>query len=326
VRTKKRITMLNFKNFMISHEFRHIGVISALACSVILAATAIAAESSGQQLFPSGAAAAKALVAAAHADDMAALSSILGGDAKEILSSGDPVADNNARENFVAKYDEMHRLAYDDKGQVLLYLGAYNWPFPIPLVKKGDGWVFDTASGKKELLYRRIGSNELFTIDVLADLAEEQQEYASQTLDDGGVKQFAQKIQSDPGKHNGLHWPVSSGEEESPIGPQIADATTEGYRTGAGNPIPFHGYYYRIITRQGKNAPGGAKDYLEQGKMTQGFAFLAYPATYRASGVMTFMINQDGVIVQKDLGVDTAKVASEITEYNPDATWDEVDD
>ena len=318
--------MLNFKDSTISSRRSHIGAISALACSVILTSTAIAATSPGQQLFPSAAAAAKALVAAAHADDMTALSSILGGDAKEVLSSGDLVADNNARETFVAKYDEMHRLAYDDKGRVLLYLGADNWPFPIPLVKKGDGWVFDTASGKEELLYRRIGSNELFTIDILADLAEEQQEYASEALDDGGVKQFAQKIQSDPGKHNGLYWPAASGEEESPIGPQIADATAEGYRTGAGSSIPFHGYYYRVLTRQGKNAPGGAKDYLEQGKMTQGFAFLAYPATYRASGVMTFMINQDGVIVQKDLGADTAKAASEITEYNPDATWEEVDD
>jgi DUF2950 family protein len=277
-------------------------------------------------VFPSGAAAAKALVAAAHTDDMTALSSILGGDAKEILSSGDPVADNNARDNFVAKYDEMHRLAYDEQGRVILYLGADNWPFPIPIAKKGDGWVFDTASGKKELLYRRIGRNELSTIDVLGDLAEAQQEYASEIRDDGGVKQFAQKIQSDPGKHDGLYWAVSSGEEESPIGPLIADATAEGYKTGTGSPIPFHGYYYRVLTRQGKNAPGGAKDYLEQGKMTQGFAFLAYPATYRASGVVTLMINQDGVIVQKDLGADTAKVASQITEYNPDATWQEVDD
>jgi hypothetical protein len=323
---QQRLEMLDFKNLMMSEKYRHITAILALAWSLIFGSTAIAATSSAQQVFPSGMAAAKALVSAAHSDDMAALSSILGGDAKEVLSSGDPVADNNARENFVAKYDEMHRLAYDDRGRVILYLGADNWPFPIPLVKKGDGWVFDTASGKKELVYRRIGSNELFTIDLLADLAEEQQEYASKSLDDGGVKQFAQKIQSDPGKHNGLYWPAASGEEESPIGPQMADAATEGYRTGAGAPIPFHGYYYRVLTRQGKNAPGGAKDYLEQGKMTQGFAFLAYPATYRASGVMTFMINQDGVIVQKDLGADTAKVAREMTEYNPDATWDEVDD
>ena len=318
--------MQYFKNSMMSNRYRRRAAISALACSVILASTAIAATSSGQQVFPSAAAAAKALVAAAHSDDMTALSSILGGDAKEILSSGDPVADNNARENIVAKYNEMNRLAYDEKGRVILYLGADNWPFPIPLVKKADGWVYDTAAGKRELLYRRIGRNELFTIDVMADLSEAQQEYASETLDDGGVKQFAQKIQSDPGKHDGLYWPVSSGEEESPIGPLMAGATAEGYQTGAAASIPFHGYYYRILSRQGKNAPGGAKDYLVQGKMTQGFAILAYPATYRASGVMTFMINQDGVIVQKDLGTDTAKVANEITEYNPDATWQEVDD
>ncbi len=317
--------MLKSMNSTMANRYRHIGAIAALACS-FLALSSAAAKSAEQQVFPSGAAAAKALVAAAKTDDMNALSSILGGDAKEILSSGDPVADNNARDTIVEKYGEMHRFAYDEKGRVILYLGADNWPFPIPLVKKGDGWVYDTAAGKRELLYRRIGRNELFTIDVLADLAEAQEEYASENLDDGGVKQFAQKIQSDPGKHNGLYWPVSSGEEVSPIGPLMADAIAEGYKTGAGTPIPFHGYYYRILTRQGKNAPGGAKDYLVDGKMTQGFAFIAYPATYRASGVMTFMINQDGVIVQKDLGTNTAKMANGITEYNPDATWDEVDD
>ncbi len=257
---------------------------------------------------------------------MAALSSILGGDAKEILSSGDPVADNNARDNFVAKYDQMQRLAYDDRGRVILYLGADNWPFPIPLVKSGDGWVFDTEAGKKELLFRRIGSNELYTIDVLADLVDAQEEYASEIRDNGSVLKFAQKIQSAPGKHDGLYWPVSSEQEESPIGPLIADATAEGYKTGAAASIPFHGYYYKILSRQGKNAPGGAKDYLVDGKMTQGFAFLAYPATYRASGVMTFMINQDGVMVQKDLGPNTAKVANGITEYNPDKSWGEVDE
>ena len=309
-----------------SAGYKYFGAIPRLACCFLLASTAIAATSSGQQVFPSVTAAAKALVGAARTDDMTALSSILGGDAKEILSSGDPVADNNARDNFVAKYDQMQRLAYDDRGRVILYLGADNWPFPIPLVKSGDGWIFDSAAGKRELLYRRIGRNELYTIDVLADLADAQEEYASEIRDNGSVKQFAQKVQSDPGKHDGLYWSVSSGEEESPIGPLIADATAEGYKTGAAAPIPFHGYYYRILSRQGKNAPGGAKDYLVDGKMTQGFAFIAYPATYRASGVMTFMINQDGVIVQKDLGADTAKVANGITEYNPDATWDEVDD
>jgi hypothetical protein len=318
--------MHQFKNAPRSDGYRYIGAISLLACCLLLASTVIAATPSGQQVFPSAAAAAKALVGAARIDDMSALSSILGGDAKEVLSSGDPVADNNARDNFVAKYDQMQRLAYDDRGRVIMYLGADNWPFPIPLVKSGDGWVFDTEAGKKELLYRRIGFNELYTIDVLADLADAQEEYASEIRDDASVKQFAQKIQSAPGKHDGLYWPVSSEQEESPIGPLIADATAEGYKTGAAASIPFHGYYYKILSRQGKNAPGGAKDYLVDGKMTQGFAILAYPATYRASGVMTFMINQDGVIVQKDLGPNTAKVANGITEYNPDKTWEEVDE
>jgi hypothetical protein len=318
--------MQYFKNSAPSAGHKHPSALMLFAGCLLLASNAIAATSSGQQVFPSVTAAAKALVAAARTDDMAALSSILGGDAKEVLSSGDPVADNNSRDNFVAKYDQMHRAAYDDQGRVILYLGADNWPFPIPLVKSGNGWVFDTEAGKKELLFRRIGRNELFTIDVLADLANAQQEYASEVRDDGSVQQFAQKIQSSPGKHDGLYWPVSAGEEESPIGPLIGDATAEGYRTGATAPVPFHGYYYRILSRQGKNAPGGAKNYLVKGKMTQGFAFLAYPATYRASGVMTFMINQSGVIVQKDLGSDTAKKANKITEYNPDKSWDEVDD
>jgi|SRR5215469_5453211 len=291
-----------------------------------LAASSAARASTAQQVFPSAAAAAKALVDAAHVDDMKTLGSILGAEAKEILSSGDPVADNNARDNFVAKYNQMHRLAYDDQGSVVLYLGADNWPFPIPLIKKDNGWIFDTAAGDDELLFRRIGRNELFTIDVLEDLAAAQVEYADETQPAGGVKQYAQKIQSDPGKRNGLYWPVVTGEEESPIGDLIADATAENYKTGTGTPIPFHGYYYRVMTRQGKNAPGGAKDYLDNGKMVGGFAFLAYPATYRASGVMTFMINQDGVIVQKDLGADTEKLAPAIDEYNPDGTWQEVDD
>ena len=226
--------MKYFKNSTSPARYRYMGAISAFACCLMLASTAIAATSSGQQVFPSAAAAAKALVGAARIDDMAALSSILGGDAKEVLSSGDPVADNNARDNFVAKYDQMQRLAYDDRGRVILYLGADNWPFPIPLVKSGDGWVFDTEAGKRELLFRRVGRNELYTIDVLADLADAQEEYASEIRDNASVKQFAQKIQSEPGKHDGLYWTVSSGEEESPIGPLIADATAEGYKTGAG--------------------------------------------------------------------------------------------
>ena len=288
---------------------------------------ASADDAGTQQVFPTASAAVTALVAADKAEDMKALSSILGPDSDQILSSGDPVADKNARDEFVRRYDEMHRLAYDDQGRVILYIGAGNWPVPIPLIKKDSGWVFDTAAGKDELLYRRIGRNELFTIKVLEDLADAQSEYASEAHDGGTEGAFAQKILSDAGKQNGLYWETAEGQPESPIGPLVAKATAAGYKRDSGdNPIPFHGYYYKILTGQGRNAPGGAKKYVVDGKMTNGFAFLAYPAEYRASGVMTFMINQDGVIVQKDLGPDTAKLASAISEYNPDKTWQEVDE
>jgi hypothetical protein len=297
-----------------------------LFAPLFLARLASADDAATQQVFPSPNAAVSALVAADKADDTKSLSSILGPDSDQVLSSGDPVADKNAREDFARRYQEMHRLAYDDQGRVILYVGAGNWPVPIPLVKKDSGWIFDTAAGKEELLFRRIGRNELFTIKVLEDLANAQSEYASEAHD-GGEGQFAQKILSDPGKHNGLYWEAAEGQPESPIGPLVASATAEGYKKDSGgNPVPFHGYYYKVLEGQGKNAPGGAKKYLIDGKMINGFAFLAYPAEYRASGVMTFMINQNGVIVQKDLGPDTAKLASAIVEYNPDKTWQEVDE
>jgi hypothetical protein len=302
-------------------------VLSALLLACVSALPFAYAEDSAQQVFPSPSAAASALVAAAKADDMKALSSILGSDADQVISSGDPIADNNARDNFVSHYQQMHRLSYDDLGRVVLYIGADNWPYPIPLVEKNGGWVFDTAAGKEELLNRRIGRNELFTIDVLEDLGEGQEEYASEPRDGESTGQFAQKILSDTGKRNGLYWETAEGQPDSPIGPLVASATTEGYeKDNGGSPIPFHGYYYKVLTRQGKNAPGGAKNYLVDGKMTRGFAFLAYPAEYRASGVMTFMINQDGVIVQKDLGPDTSRLASALMEYNPDKSWQEVDE
>ena len=302
-------------------------ILSVLLLASVLVSPLAYAEDTAQQVFSSPSAAASALVAAAKADDMKTLSSILGPDAAQVISSGDPVADNNARDNFVSHYQQMHRLAYDDQGRIILYIGADNWPYPIPLVKKDGGWIFDTAAGKQELLNRRVGRNELFTIDVLEDLADAQTEYASETRDGESAGQFAQKFTSDPGKHNGLYWETAAGEPQSPMGPAIASATAEGYkRDSTGSPIPFHGYYYKVLTAQGKNAPDGAKNYLVDGKMTNGFAFLAYPAEYRASGVMTFMINQDGVIVQKDLGPDTARLASETAEYNPDKSWQEVDE
>jgi Protein of unknown function (DUF2950) len=296
-----------------------------LACLFVLP-LAFAEETATQRVFPLPDAAASALIAGVRADDMKSLSSILGPEADQVLMSGDSVADNNARNDFVRRYQEMHRLAYDAQGRVILYIGAENWPVPIPLVQKDGGWAFETVAGKEELLYRRIGRNELFTINVLEDLSDGQVEYASEAHDGENAGHFARKIMSETGKHNGLYWETAEGQPASPIGPLVASATAEGYKKERDrNPIPFHGYYYKVLTRQGRNAPGGAKNYLADSKMTNGFAFLAYPAEYRASGVMTFMINQDGVIVQKDLGPDTAKLASEIAEFNPDKTWQEVD-
>jgi hypothetical protein len=284
---------------------------------------ALAADSADQRVFESPGSAVTALVDAAKNDDINALEAILGSDARDILSSGDPVADNNARDNFVAKYHEMHRIAFDPQHRVILYIGADNWPFPIALVEKDSGWIFDTTGGMEELLYRRIGRNELYTIGVLEKLVSAQREYARQRSDNGDIPQFARKIKSDHGKRDGLYWPVAANEPASPIGPLIAGAVAEGYQTGTGAPIPFHGYYYKVLTRQGPNAPGGAKNYFVNGKMTKGFAFLAYPAKYRASGVVTFAVNQDGVIVQKDLGPNTVQLANAISEFNPDQSWDQ---
>jgi hypothetical protein len=297
--TGKRLMFESFNHSKAKYVTRPLLTLSALALACLLfMPVASAEETSAQQVFPSPGAATGALIAAVKADDMKAMSSILGPEADQVLSSGDPVADKNAREEFASRYQEMHRLAYDEQGRVILYLGANNWPVPIPLVKESGGWIFDTATGKEELLSRRVGRNELFTIGALADLVDAQTEYASEARDGDSTPQFAQKILSDSGQHNGLYWEAAEGQPESPIGPLVASATAEGYqKDSGGNPIPFHGYYYKVLTSQGKNAPGGAKNYLVDGKMTNGFGFLAYPAEYRASGVMTFMVNQDGVIV-----------------------------
>lgn len=279
-----------------------------------------------QRVFSSPVEAATALFAAVNSDDAAALGSILGPDSQQLLSSGDPVADRNSLAQFASEWDQMHRLANDDQGRVIIYLGSNNWPAPIPIVKKDGGWVFDTAAGKDELIYRRIGRNELYTIGVLENLASAQLEYQSEDHDG---HQFAKYILSDPGKEDGLYWETAEGSPPSPIGPLVANAAMQGYKVqkseeGA-TAAPFHGYFYKVLTSQGKNAPGGAKNYIVDGKMTGGFAFLAWPAEYRSSGVMTFMVNQDSVIVQKDLGPDTATIAKQISVFNPDSSWEQVE-
>ena len=292
-----------------------------LTLLVPVAMLASVAQATPQKTFRSPAQAVEALYTAAKMNNSAELTQIFGPQAKDLLSSGDPVSDKADRERVVKKYDEMHRLVTEPDKSVRLYLGAENWPFPIPLVNKGGAWSFDTKAGKEEILYRRIGRNEHATIDTLGDLVKAQKEYASVLRDGSSVKQYAQKLLSDDGKHNGLYWKTAKGEPQSPIGPLVASASAAGYKKGKEGPTPFHGYIYRILEGQGKDAPGGAMSYMSNGMMTRGFAIVAYPATYRNSGVMTFIVNQDGNIYQKDLGTRTEAIAAAMKEYNPDKTW-----
>lgn len=274
----------------------------------------------GQKTFSSPENASNALVTAAQSNDEKALLEIVGPQEKQIVSSGDAVDDATHRANFVEKYQEMHRLVKEPDGTTTLYIGAENWPCPIPIVNKGNAWYFDGETGRKEILYRRIGRNEMSAIRVCQELVAAQKEYYSVQQNE-----YARKFFSDEGQHNGLYWKVADGETQSPIGPLVASAVAEGYVKGQGTPTPYCGYYYCILTKQGKNAPGGAENYVVNGKMTQGFAFAAYPAEYRSSGVMTFIVSGDGVVYQKDLRQKTDVLAKAITEYNPDPSWQKVE-
>jgi hypothetical protein len=313
-------------NTIMSRQFAAARFVTLLGLMILVASFAsftvqhAAAQQTTQRTFDSPGKAATAMFDAAKTGDTNALTQIFGPDSKELLASGDPVADKDNREQVVKKYEEMHRLVTEPDKSVTLYIGAENWPFPIPIVEKNKVWFFDTAKGKQEVLFRRIGRNENFTIGTLRSLVDAQKEYAATTHDQDSTKQYAQKILSDEGKHNGLYWKTGPGEPASPIGPLIAQATRAGYERET-KPIPFHGYYYRILTSQGKDARGGAMSYMTDGKLTKGFAVIAYPAEYRNSGVMTFIVGKDGQVYQKDLGTNTASIAASIKEFNPDKTW-----
>lgn len=291
-----------------------------LAAVFLLLTGFLAAPSMGQQkgqkTFASAEEAGKALFTAAQGNDEKALLDLLGPEGKEIISSGDEAEDAEARANFLRRYEQMNRLVKEPDGTVTLYLGAHNWPFPIPLVKKGNLWYFDTVAGKKEILFRRIGWNEMSAIRVCGELVAAQKDYYSQ------YNEYAQKIISDEGKHNGLYWEAAGNEPQSPIGPLVAQAVTGGtLKRPLTDAVPYRGYYFHVLTGQGKNAPGGAKSYVLDGKMTVEFAFVAYPAEYRSSGVKTFVVGADGILYEKDLGKKTETVAKEMTQYNPDAAW-----
>jgi hypothetical protein len=290
--------------------------LTAIAIFLTVCFPAAIAQQPGQKTFSSAEDASHALVTAAQSNDEKAMLDILGQDGKQIVSSGDDVEDAQSRANFVQKYQEMHRLVKEPDGTTTLYIGAENWPTPIPLVSKGTAWYFDTEAGKREILFRRVGRNEMSAIHVCQELVAAEKEYSAQH------SEYAQKIFSDEGQHNGLYWKSADGGLQSPIGPLVATASAEGYANNRdGAPTPYRGYYYRVLTRQGKNAPGGAKSYIASGKMTAGFSFVAFPAEYRSSGVMTFIVTDDGVVYQKDLGKKTDGLAKAMKEYNPDSKW-----
>jgi len=307
-----RQTKLNFDKFCWAN-LPQLAVVAVLL-TVCFPSRSVA-QQPAQKTFSSAEEASHALLTAAQNNDAKALLEILGSEGKQIVSSGDETEDAHSRANFVQRYQEMHRLVKEPDGTTILYIGAKNWPTPIPLMNKGSFWYFDTEAGKKEILYRRIGRNELSAIRVCQELVAAQKEYHAEHKD------YAQKIFSDEGQHNGLYW-KRAGESQSPIGPLVASAVAEGYsQTLEGAPTPYRGYYFHILTRQGKNGSGAAKSFIVNGKMTEGFAFVAYPAEYRSSGVMTFLINEDGAVYQKDLGRKTDALAKAMKEYNPNSSW-----
>jgi hypothetical protein len=274
-----------------------------------------------QKTFASPEEAVKALIDAAKAGNQEELNAIFGPAAKELLSSGDAIEDKATRERFVKAYDAKNALIRDGDAKAVLQIGTEEWPFPIPIVKKGQQWSFDTKKGKEELINRRIGRNELNTVQTCLAYVDAQREYAAKDRDGDGLFEYAQKFVSTPGTKDGLYWEAKPGEEESPFGDLFARATGEGYKKTSNKPIPYHGYFFKVLKAQGKNAPGGAYDYVVKGRMIGGFGMVAYPAQYGVSGVMTFVVNHDGIVYEKNLGKDTAKIAQAIKLFNPDKTW-----
>jgi hypothetical protein len=273
------------------------------------------------KLFPTPEAAAEALVSAARVAGDQAVLEVLGSDASDLVNSGDEVADRNLRDDFLKGYEAKHGFEREGDAKAVLVIGEDDYPFAIPLVKAGEQWHFDPQAGRDEILARRVGRNELAAIQVCLAYVDAQREYAAIDRDGDGLYEYAQHFLSAKGKQDGLYWPTEPGEPDSPLGELIGDARAEGYRGEQGKPTPYHGYFYKILTKQGPHADGGAYDYLVRGRMIGGFAMLAYPAEYGTSGITTFVVNHDGVVFSKDLGEDTAKLGKAMTSFDPDSTW-----
>lgn len=299
-------------------------VLPVMATLLLLLGTA-SARAQDHASFDSAQDAAAALVAALADNDVATLGMLLGPDNEDIFSSGDEVADASARANFLELYEAKHELVPDGENTMILQVGPEDWPVPTPITEVDGKWYIDGAAGADEIIYRRIGSNELGAIAVCRGFIDAEIEYAAQRHDGNEPGVFAARLRSDPGLHNGLYWPAEEGEPQSPIGEAVAAAAAEGYRAVAGERMPYHGYYYRMLYAQGSNAEGGAVDYFQDGELTGGVALIAWPANYEVSGVKSFMINQNGVVYEKDLGDDTADVAESIQAFDPDDSWSVVD-
>jgi DUF2950 family protein len=295
----------------------HIAIL--IVASLALANIARAAE---QKTFATPYEAVRALVKAAEDGNRDEMIAVLGDDGKELIYSGDTVQDKAGMEGFVKSYKSKHAIVRQDDQTRILKVGANDWQMPIPIVNDGGKWRFDTAAGKQELLYRRIGHNELGAIAACRGYIDAQKDYAAVGHDGLPAGIYAQKLMSSPGKQDGLYWETAEGDPASPAGPLLADASAEGYTgEGLGKAQPYHGYFYHVLKAQGSAAKGGAKSYLTDGTLTEGVALVAFPAQYKVSGVMTFIINQRGIVYQKDLGEKTPDIATAMTDYDPDSSW-----
>src|SRR5271165_3760634 len=302
-------------NFEKHHDrLWELGKVALLVMSVILANVAMAQEQN-QKTFSTAEEASQALYTAAKNNDVSELLEIFGPIGSQIIYSGDEAEDAQSRAEFLQGYEERHRLVKEGDGTVTLYIENKNWPSPIPLVNKGKVWYFDTETGKQEILFRRIGFNEISAVQTCRQLAAAEKEFWQQ------YHEYAQEIFSDEGQHNGLYWQVAEGQPESPIGPPVAQTVAEGYaRDREGSPIPYRGYFFHSLKRHGATGCG-AKSYIVAGRMTGGFAFVAYPAEYRSSGVKTFLVSTDGIVFEKDLGENTEAIARSMKQFDPDSTW-----